>query len=48
VAAALAESEVVGIEVGEFQASWDTGEPASPALLLDALWPLVEAVARQR
>jgi len=46
VASALAESEVVGIEIGEFQSSWETGEAASPAPLLDALWPLVEAAAR--
>ncbi len=43
VARRLANNEVVGIEVAEFEATWaDTGDPGNPRPLLDALSPLVE------
>lgn len=38
----LAESEVIGLEIAEFQASWEPdGQAASPGPLLDALHPLI-------
>jgi arginase family enzyme len=43
--AALARNEVVGLEVAEFEARWrETGEPASPTALIDALEPLLRAL----
>lgn len=43
VSSVLAESEVIGIEIGEFQATWHPGgEPVTPGPLLDALHPLIE------
>jgi arginase family enzyme len=44
-AEAIAESEVVGVEIAELQNAWeDGGEPVSPAILLDALRPLISRV----
>lgn len=38
---AIAQSEVIGIEIAEFQNAWsEDGDPVSPAALLDALHPL--------
>jgi len=38
----IAESDVVGLQVAELQHAWeDNGEPVSPAILLDALQPLI-------
>lgn len=49
IAEVLAESEVVGLEIGEFEASWaDSGEPGSTTELLDALQPLLYAAAVPR
>ncbi len=43
VAAVLAEHEVVGLEIAEFQSAWaEGGPPASPGDLLDALRPLLD------
>lgn len=43
VAQVLAMHELVGLEISEFQSVWDEGgEPVSPALLLDALQPLLQ------
>lgn len=42
VSGVLAEHEVVGVEIAEFQGAWaPDGEPASPVELLDALRPLL-------
>jgi arginase/N-omega-hydroxy-L-arginine amidinohydrolase len=39
----MAESEVVGIEIAEFQNVWvEGGEPVSPDPLLSALLPVLE------
>lgn len=39
----LAEQEVVGLEIAEFQSAWtEGGDPVSPAPLLDALAPVLE------
>lgn len=39
----IAEHDVVGIEIAEFQNAWEpNGEPVSPAPLLDALRPILE------
>jgi arginase family enzyme len=44
-AEAIAQSEVVGLEIAELQHAWeDDGEPVSPALLLDALEPLISRI----
>lgn len=43
VAELLATSTVVGLEIAEFESSFDEGEPISPAALLDALAPLIDA-----
>jgi arginase len=41
--AVIAECEVVGVEIAEFQNAWEEGaEPVSPAYLLDALKPLID------
>jgi arginase len=41
----LARSEVVGLEVAEFEGLWlDSGEPPSPEALIDALQPLLNAM----
>lgn len=46
VAEVLAESEVVGVEIGEFEASWRSGQDAvSPGGLLDALTPVTNGPA---
>ncbi|NMM37949.1 MAG: arginase family protein [Glaciimonas sp.] len=43
----IAESELVGVEIAEFQNAWeDGGEPVSPAHLLDALQPLFDGLKR--
>jgi hypothetical protein len=43
----LADSEIVGVEVAEFQISWRKGgPPVCPALLVDALAPLLNSVTR--
>jgi arginase family enzyme len=44
-AEAIAESEVVGVEIAELQNAWEHGgEPVSPAVLLDALRPLISRI----
>lgn len=49
IAAVLADSEVVGVEIGEYEASWaQTGEPGSVTELLAALQPLLYAAAVPR
>jgi arginase len=49
IASVLADSDVVGLEIGEFEASWaETGEPGSVTELLDALQPLLYAAAAPR
>lgn len=41
----LARSEVIGLEIAEFEARWaSSGETASPTALIDALQPLLDAV----
>lgn len=40
-AAVLAESELVGLELAEFESEWSDGAPGDPAPLLDALAPLL-------
>lgn len=41
----LAQHEVVGIEIAEFEAAWaDSGLAASPDGLIDALLPLLDAM----
>jgi arginase len=43
----MAESEVIGVEIAEFQAAWEEGgEPVSPDPLLAALQPVLERLAR--
>jgi arginase len=43
----MAESEVIGVEIAEFQAAWEEGgEPVSPEPLLSALQPLLERLSR--
>lgn len=43
--AVLAESEVVGLEIAEFQDAWEEGgEPVSPAPLIAALAPVLKAL----
>jgi arginase family enzyme len=45
--AVLADTEVLGIEIAEFQNAWeDGGEAVSPAALLDAVQPLLQALQR--
>jgi arginase family enzyme len=40
----LAESEVVGVQIAEYQIAWDEGgSPVSPVELLDAIQPLMNA-----
>jgi arginase family enzyme len=42
-----AESEVIGVEIGEFQNAWtEGGEPVSPIPLLSALQPVLERLFR--
>jgi arginase family enzyme len=41
-AAMLAECELVGLEVAEFEAEWPDGTPGDPKLLVGALVPLLE------
>ncbi len=42
---AMAVSEIVGIEVAEFQNAWQVdGAPVSPGPLLDALEPILDRV----
>jgi arginase len=49
VAELLAANEVVGIEIGEFETSFEPdGEAFSPAALLDALAPLIDAAGAGR
>lgn len=42
VAQVLAEHEVIGLEVAEFESHWADGRPGAPAALVDALAPLLE------
>lgn len=43
----VAEHEVVGIEIGEFEGAWSSdGDLCSPAALLDSMQPLFEATGR--
>lgn len=43
----LAEIEIIGIEIAEFENAWSgNGTPASPAPLLDALEPLIARLGR--
>jgi len=43
----LAEHEVIGLEIAEFQNAWEEGgEPVSPAHLIDALAPVLKALGR--
>lgn len=43
--AVLAESEVIGLEIAEFQNAWEEGgEPVSPAHLIAALAPVLKAL----
>ncbi|HEY8718280.1 arginase family protein [Pengzhenrongella sp.] len=45
----LAANEVVGIEIGEFETAFEPdGDPCSPAALLDALAPLIDAAGAGR
>lgn len=45
--AAIAEGEVVGLEIAEFEHMWhDGGTPVSPAPLIDAIEPLLARLAR--
>lgn len=45
---ALAGTTIVGVEIAEFQDTWQAGgPPASPDALLDAMAPLWEALARE-
>ncbi len=44
----IAEGDVVGLEIAEFQNSWSTdGPPVSPRELLDAVQPLIERLTRK-
>jgi arginase family enzyme len=44
---AIAQTEVVGLEIAEFQNSWSTnGEPVSPGPLLDSLRPLTDRMRK--
>jgi len=46
IASALAKTPIVGLEIAEFQSAWAPGmAPASPAGLIDALEPLLKAIA---
>jgi arginase len=41
----LAMNEVIGLEIAEFEGRWsDTGKAASPTALIDALYPLIDAI----
>ncbi|MES2163086.1 MAG: arginase family protein [Pseudomonadota bacterium] len=43
--AVLAESEMIGVEIAEFQDAWEEGgEPVSPAALIAALAPVLKAL----
>lgn len=42
--AAMAECEVVGLEVAEFEATWPNGAPGEPDMLVRALAPLLTAM----
>ena len=43
---ALAKMQIIGIEISEFQYTWEIGmEPVSPAGLVDAIQPLLNAIA---
>lgn len=47
--AVLARHEIVGLELTEFEASWpDTGAPASPERVLDAIEPVLAALRGAR
>jgi arginase/N-omega-hydroxy-L-arginine amidinohydrolase len=42
----IAEHEVAGLEIAEFQNSWHVDGPAvSPEPLLKALWPLIQKLS---
>lgn len=46
--AVIAEHELVGFEIAEFQNAWTAdGPPVSPAHLLDAVWPALERLLRR-
>lgn len=46
---ALSKMQLIGMEIAEFQNSWrQDSEPASPALLIDAIEPLLAALLLQR
>jgi arginase len=46
IASALAKTPIVGLEIAEFQCAWAPGmAPVSPAELIDALEPLLNAIA---
>jgi arginase len=43
----LADNEIVGLEIAEFEATWpDSDEVASPAGLIEALQPVLDALCR--
>jgi len=42
VALLLAHNTVVGVEIGEYEATFASGEPGSPTALIDALMPLID------
>lgn len=45
----LAQSEIVGFEIAEFQNAWEVGgPPVSPRQLVDAVHPLIERMSVQR
>jgi arginase family enzyme len=46
---ALADGDVVGFEIAEFENAWEEGgPPVSPAGLLDAVQPLIDRMLRQK
>lgn len=47
VSGVVAEHEIVGIEIAEFESAWDIdGDPASPTALLDAMQPMFDGAGR--
>lgn len=47
ISSALAKMPIVGLEIAEFQSAWAPGmAPVSPAALIDALEPLLNAIAQ--
>lgn len=45
----LAQNEIVGFEIAEFQNAWQAdGPPISPRQLIDAVHPLIERISTQR